>query len=265
MKSLYVIVIIMVFMNLAMPLVNNKITEDPQMSQLIEQTQEMPDDEISHIGISVIVMAEDDGNYTFGNLMIAPLAGLMYALFLGIFTVIFTTADFSTGDIKNFGGALRHRWYIPVAKGIALTMCVIAFLAIGALTSVVGIWIEGRKVLWTDMGTTLGILGMQLALHIAFVCFVMALSLVLRSSLLSMVITCCITNHVLGALYSIGSKALKKLGCDVDISKYTLSGRIQMYVRQSAKLLSSTAVVIAVFVVASLLLSSLHLHKRDLV
>ena len=268
MKSFYVILIIVSLLNLTMPLMNKSVSDETKQAQeAMEKAAEADgDDGVDGIGMNVNVHSEGDGNYTFYELLLSPLTAMMFALFIGIFTVIFSTADFSTGDIKNFGGALTHRFYMPVAKAVTLCGYTAFFFLVMIGTSILGVWISGGKVLFRNMPDVFGFLGVQLVLHVAFAVTIMACCQICRSNLLSMILTCCISMHVMDLVYGMLTKALKFAGVkNVKVQEYMLSGRISMYTADSTKKLFSTIVVAVVFLAVSLIGSGWWTTKRDLV
>lgn len=264
MKSFYVILIILAFMNVTMPI----LAKDPTMQEIDEQIEQNREGETHNdtVGMSVIVHSEGDGNYTFYQLFVAPLTALMYTLFIGIFTVIFATADFSTGDIKNFGGSLNHRYYMPVAKAVTIGLYTVFFFLFAAVTGIGGIWISGGKVLFRDMGNTCAFLGVQLLLHVAFAVTIMACCQIIRSNLLSMILTCCISMNVMNVLYNLISRFLDFIGIkNVKVYRYVLSGRIADYTLEKTNITGSTIVIAVIFITVSLVASGWWTTKHDLV
>ena len=55
--------------------------------------------------------------------------GKFYALFLVIFAVLFSTADISSGYIKNIGGQVQSRGALAISRAIALAVFTIMTLA----------------------------------------------------------------------------------------------------------------------------------------
>lgn len=261
MKSFYVILIILALMNITMPIINKK-------SEDIDRREEMSSgyDSEGNIGMSIIVEREDNGDYSFRSILEAPLRGRLYAIFIGIFAVLFASGDFTTGDIKNFGGAVRKRRNIVIAKALTITVYTLMFLGAAILTSVLGIYISGAKVLWQNMGRVMGYIGVQTLIHAAFAIVITALCQVIRSNLLNIIFVCLLTMNVMTGLYGLLEKFFKIIGIkNVKIAHNTISGRMTEYGFESTKMLGSTVVVCIAFVIVSMMVSSWWVTKKDLV
>ena len=266
MKSFWVILIIVGIMNVITVSLNDVMMDSPEMQQALEATKAKEDDPLSNIGMSVIIERNEDGDYGFLETITSAAKGMLCALFIGIFTVIFATADFNTGYIKNYGGAVKHRWHMVAAKGTAVLVYTIMFFALFILSSSLGVYIGGHKLIMDPAGKIAEVLGVQGLLHIVFAWIIMSLCLIVRNNLISMIVSCCLSFHVFQALYILADKGLKKLGWeDAAISNYTVSGRIMKYGLESSKILGSTLLIAAIFAVVSYILGSLWVTKKDLV
>ena len=266
MKSLYVIVIITVFMNIATMIIDEQMKSDPKQAELLQMAEETKDDPVSNIGMNITVTSRADGNYNFVDVMASPLCGMLCALLIGIFTVIFATADFSTGDIKNYGGAMKHRYQIVVSKVVSVAFYTVGFLVLFGVSGCIGVYAAGHKVVFEKMGAAMGYLGVQTVLHIVFAAVITCICMILRSNLLSMILTVCISMHALAAVYALLDKALVKAGWkNANIVHYTVSGRIMEYAPGRTNILGSTLLIAGIFFVAFLVVSSIFVTKKDLV
>lgn len=81
-------------------------TEKDAMKQ--EQVTEPTVDNIN-VGMMVTLPTEPGEKVTVYDIFFANSQGKLYALLLVIFTVLFSTADISSGYIKNIGGQVRNR------------------------------------------------------------------------------------------------------------------------------------------------------------
>ncbi|MBO4651934.1 MAG: hypothetical protein J5649_01295 [Lachnospiraceae bacterium] len=266
MKSFWVILIIVGIMNVISVSLNDAMMSNPEMQKAIESTKAKEDDPLSNIGMSVSIERDENGDYGFLETITSAVREMLCALFIGIFTVIFVTADFNTGYIKNYGGAVKHRWHMVFAKGTAVLVYTIMFFAVFILSSSLGVYVGGHKLIMDPAGKITEVLGVQCLLHIAFAWIIMSLCLIVRNNLISMIVSCCLSFHVFQALYILADKGLKKLGWEnAEISNYTVSGRIMKYGLESSKILGSTLLIAAIFAVVSYILGSLWVTKKDLV
>ena len=266
MKSFWVIVFIVAVINVITVSLDDAMMSDPELRQAIEAAESQKDNAAANIGMSISMKQNEDGSYSFLETITSAAKGMLVALFIGIFTVIFATADFNTGYIKNYGGAVKHRWHMVCAKATAVIVYTALFFAMFILSTTLGVYIGGHKIVMDPAGKIVEVLCIQGLLHVVFGWIIMSICLIIRSNLISMIITCCISLHVFAALYELADKGLKKLGWkDASILKYTVSGRIMQYGIDSREILGSTVVVAVIFAVVFCLGSSLWLTKKDLV
>lgn len=266
MKSFWVILFIVAVINVITVSLDDAMMSDPELRQAIEAAESQKDNAAANIGMSISMKQNEDGSYSFLETITSAAKGMLVALFIGIFTVIFATADFNTGYIKNYGGAVKHRWHMVCAKATAVIVYTALFFAMFILSTTLGVYIGGHKIVMDPAGKIVEVLFIQGLLHVVFGWIIMSICLIIRSNLISMIITCCISLHVFAALYELADKGLKKLGWkDASILKYTVSGRIMQYGIDSREILGSTVVVAVIFAVVFCLGSSLWLTKKDLV
>ena len=266
MKSFWVILIIVGVVNVITVSLNDVMKDSPELQQAIEAAESEKDNPVANIGMSISMERNEDGNYGFLEIITSAAKGMLCALFIGIFTVIFATADFNSGYIKNYGGAVKHRWQMVFAKGTAVLAYTVIFFALFIASSCLGVFLGGHKVVMDPAGKIFEVLCIQGLLHVVFGWIIMSLCLIVRNNLISIIVACCISMHVFAALYSLADKGLRKLGWkNADILDYTVSGRIMKYGIDSSNILSSTLVVAAAFAIAACLFGSLYLTKKDLV
>ena len=92
-------------------------TEKDAMKQ--EQVTEPTVDNIN-VGMMVTLPTEPGEKVTVYDIFFANSQGKLYALLLVIFTVLFSTADISSGYIKNIGGQVRNRGTLIFFQGNCL-------------------------------------------------------------------------------------------------------------------------------------------------
>ena len=109
-------------------------------------------------------------------------------------------------------------------------------------------------------------MGTQILLHFALALVCMALAILTRSSLVTMIISVCMCMNVLMLFYGLLDKLVKKAGIeDFMTMKYTLTGKISMLpmdltVSEAGK----AAVVAVVFGTIAVALGSYVFKKRDI-
>ena len=113
-KSLYVIwIVLAVALLITTSLCKtdyDSLNEEDAVQQ--EQIAE-PTAENMNVGMMVMLPTEPGEKVTVFDIFFANSQGKFYALFLVIFAVLFSTADISSGYIKNIGGQVGNRGSFP--------------------------------------------------------------------------------------------------------------------------------------------------------
>ena len=117
-KSLYVVILIFVMMTVISTILCKSEFDDMEIQQDNYETvmQEENNDTVN-AGISVILPTKPGEKVTVYDMFYANVKGKEVALFLVIFAVIFSAADFKSGYIKNIGGQTRKRFLSDFVKG----------------------------------------------------------------------------------------------------------------------------------------------------
>ena len=266
-KSLYVIWIVLA----AILLITTSLcktdyellTEKDAMKQ--EQVTEPTVDNIN-VGMMVTLPTEPGEKVTVFDIFFANSQGKFYALFLVIFAVLFSTADISSGYIKNIGGQVGNRGSLIFSRSIALSVFTVltmtgAFLFQAAANCIVFGELE--------LGNTKAILSYfvaELALHYALVLICMAIAIILKNNVISMVIAVCLSMNVMTIVYGVINSAIQKIGIqNFQIYKYTITGKLSLLPMNPSgnECLAAFGVAI-VFIVMMISVSSVVFQKRDI-
>lgn len=268
MKSFLVILVIVGVMNVASLVAAKAVQNDEAYQEYLQKVMEeasKEDPSASDVGMSITIKSDQNGDYELLDMMKSFLGGYMALLFLGIFTVIFVTADFNNGYIKNYGGQLRFRTRLLCSKSVCLVIFTAILFAVTMFTACLGIWLGGSAVKVADVGLLAKYLGVEFLLHVVFAVVIAALCVIVRNNLVTMALCCCISMNVVQILYRLADKGLRKLGWkDANITNYTVSGRIASYAADS-KMLCSTLIIAVAFFAAAILIGGLWLRKKDFV
>ncbi len=168
MKSFWVILFIVAVINVITVSLDDAMMSDPELRQAIEAAESQKDNAAANIGMSISMKQNEDGSYSFLETITSAAKGMLVALFIGIFTVIFATADFNTGYIKNYGGAVKHRWHMVCAKATAVIVYTALFFAMFILSTSLGVYIGGHKIVMDPAGKIVEVLCIQGLLHVVF-------------------------------------------------------------------------------------------------
>ena len=266
-KSLYVIWIVLA----AILLITTSLcktdyellTEKDAMKQ--EQVTEPTVDNIN-VGMMVTLPTEPGEKVTVFDIFFANSQGKFYALFLVIFAVLFSTADISSGYIKNIGGLVGNRGSLIFSRSIALSVFTVltmtgAFLFQAAANCIVFGELE--------LGNTKAILSYfvaELALHYALVLICMAIAIILKNNVISMVIAVCLSMNVMTIVYGVINSVIQKIGIqNFQIYKYTITGKLSLLPMNPSgnECLAAFGVAI-VFIVMMISVSSVVFQKRDI-
>ena len=268
-KSLYVIWAVM-----AVAIIFNTAMSKEQYDLVQEQADSYEEfvenvDETEgkiNIGMSVYIPMQPGESITVFDVLFAGLQPKFIALFLVIFAVIFSSADSNSGYIKNIGGQVKNREKLIGSKAIALIIFTIVSMAIA-----VGIQIIANSLFfgYLELGNLSDLakyLLVQTVLHTALVLIGMALSIVLKSNLVSMIIVVCLCMNLSMVIYAGINTWLQNIGIkDINIIDYTVTGKISMLPMVPANQDCVSAIMVAVvFGVVVTALTGVVFKRRDI-
>lgn len=266
-KSLYVIWIVLA----AILLITTSLcktdyellTEKDAMKQ--EQVTEPTVDNIN-VGMMVTLPTEPGEKVTVFDIFFANSQGKFYALFLVIFAVLFSTADISSGYIKNIGGQVGNRGSLIFSRSIALSVFTVLTMAGAFLFQAAANGIVFGELEWGNTKAILSYFVAELALHYALVLICMAIAIILKNNVISMVIAVCLTMNVMTIVYGVVNSAIQKIGIqNFQIYKYTITGKLSLLpMNPSGNECLAAFGVAMVFIVIMISVSSVVFQKRDI-
>ena len=239
------------------------LTEKDAMKQ--EQVTEPAVDNIN-VGMMVTLPTEPGEKVTVYDIFFANSQGKLYALLLVIFTVLFSTADISSGYIKNIGGQVRNRGTLIFFCAFALAVFTVLTMAGAFLFQAAANGIVFGELEWGNTKAILSYFVTELALHYALVLICMAIAIVLKNNVISMVIAVCLSMNVMTIVYGVINSAIQKIGIqNFQIYKYTITGKLSLLPMNPSgnECLAAFGVAI-VFIVMMISVSSVVFQKRDI-
>lgn len=265
-KSLYIIGIIFVAIIFSTSAMVKFMTQDEKMSQMIEQAQSSTEDK-QNVGMSISINPTSDGKVSVLDDLYGNVSGKAIALFLVIFTVIYASADYTSGYIKNIAGQVRNRAMLIGSKAVCLfiytVMFFIVYVGIQTLsdTLILGYFKFG------NVSRFFTYLGVELLLHYAMVLLVMTITVIIRNNLISMIISVCLCMNVFTLIYNAVDKLIEKIGVkDFSVFEYTLTGNItSMLPAANTDDIVRCVVVSIIFGVLFVAAGSIVFKKRDVV
>ena len=239
------------------------LTEKDAMKQ--EQVTEPTVDNIN-VGMMVTLPTEPGEKVTVYDIFFANSQGKLYALLLVIFTVLFSTADISSGYIKNIGGQVGNRGSLIFSRSIALSVFTVLTMTGAFLFQAAANCIVFGKLEWGNTKAILSYFVAELALHYALVLICMAIAIILKNNVISMVIAVCLTMNVMTIVYGVVNSAIRKIGIqNFQIYKYTITGKLSLLpMNPSGNECLAAFGVAMVFIVIMISVSSVVFQKRDI-
>lgn len=264
-KSLYIIWIVMAVAigfstYMSVEELNTMTQEEKQQMYEEEQKSEVV------FGLQVTAPTKPDAQVSVYDMFYANMKGKFIALFMVIFTVLYSTGDISSGYVKNIAGQVKDRRTLIYAKAAALCIYTICTVAAAVLIQAVCNQLFAGTVIWGDAKAFAAYAGVQTGLHFAFLLAVMCMAILIESNVFSVALGICICMNIMTIIYGFIDKMAEKAGFEnFQMIKYTLTGRISMLgMEVSQKAVYAAISVTVVFAAAALLISSTVFKQRDI-
>ena len=225
-----------------------------------------PTAENINVGMMVTLPTEPGEKVTVYDIFFANSQGKFYALFLVIFTVLFSSADIGSGYIKNIGGQVRSRRNLIFSKASVLFVYTTVTMLLYFIIQIIAQQMYFGYLEWGNGSELLRYFGIQILLHYALVLISMAIAVVLNSNVFSMTIVICLCMNTMIVLYGVINHLIQKAGVEnFQILKYTVTGKIALLSMSPTNKECLTAVVIAAaFGIVVTLLTAWVFRKRDI-
>lgn len=266
-KSLYVICIVLAAALLFTTILCKTDYEILNEADAVQQEQvaELTTENIN-VGMMVTLPTEPGEKVTVFDIFFGNSQGKFYALFLVIFAVLFSTADISSGYIKNIGGQVQSRGALVISRAIALVVFTIMTLAGVFVFQAVANGIIFGYLEWGDARAILLYFATEVVLHYALVLICMTIAVTLKNNVISMVIAVCLTMNVMTIVYGLVNNAIQKMGIqNFQIYEYTITGKLSLLPMNPGgkECLAAFGVALA-FIVATIVAGSVVFQKRDI-
>ncbi len=266
-KSLYVIWMVMI----ACVFLTNSLSAEEIITFSMEEKQEMYEaamdgEESGNLGMDVTLPTKPGADVSVFDGFYANVKGKFIALFMVIFTVLYATADITSGYVKNIAGQVRNRGNLIFAKAAALLLYVVLTMLLFIGVQMLSNAISYQKLVMGPGKEFFQYAAMQTLLHFALVMVIMCVAVVLRNNVISMMISVCVCMNILIMLYGVVDQAVEKLGIhDFHVMDYTVSGKIvNLGMNAAPKTMGMAALVGIVFIVVMLAISMTVFQKRDI-
>lgn len=259
-RSCYVILIVMLFVTILTTwlLTLDAVYETEAYEQEVEESV--------NFGMSISVDDASWQDITVFAVAYANAQAKLLALFLVIFAVIFSTADITSGYIKNIGGQVACRWKLMISRAFTMLVYTIGFTAIYVLCQAVCNRIFFGCLEWGDGREFLIYLGLATLLNFALEMICMAVAIVLRNNVFSMIFSIFLCMDLMSIIYNGIDRLLAKAGvADFHLVEYTVTGKLALLSMNPTgpECMGVVAVGLA-FTAAAIFLSSVFFEKRDI-
>jgi len=268
-KSLYVIWLVLA----AGILFTTGLSADEMKTYTMEEKQEMYEyatgqqkSDTVNLGMDVTVPTKPGDTVSVFDLFYGNIKGKFLALFMVIFAVLYSTADMTSGFIKNIAGQVRDRRRLVFAKGVSLFVYTVLTMLIFTGIQTVSNALFFDEFVFGPVKEFLQYAGIQTLLHFAFLMIVMCIAIVLRNNVISMMLSVCLCMNVLVIFYSFLDNLIAKAHIkNFHVLEYTVTGNISFLETNVTAKMAVTALAVSIaFVIVMIEVCSTVFKKRDI-
>lgn len=268
-KSLYVIWLVLA----AGILFTTGLSADEMKTYTMEEKQEMYEyatgqqkSDTVNLGMDVTVPTKPGDTVSVFDLFYGNIKGKFLALFMVIFAVLYSTADMTSGFIKNIAGQVRDRRGLVFAKGVSLFVYTVLTMLIFTGIQTVSNALFFDEFVFGPVKEFLQYAGIQTLLHFALLIIVMCIAIVLRNNVISMMLSVCLCMNVLVIFYSFLDNMIAKAHIkNFHVLEYTVTGNISFLETNVTAKMAVTALAVSIaFVIVMIEVCSTVFKKRDI-
>lgn len=268
-KSLYVIWLVLA----AGILFTTGLSADEMKTYTMEEKQEMYEyatgqqkSDTVNLGMDVTVPTKPGDTVSVFDLFYGNIKGKFLALFMVIFAVLYSTADMTSGFIKNIAGQVRDRRGLVFAKGVSLFVYTVLTMLIFTGIQTISNALFFDELVFGPVKEFLQYAGIQTLLHFAFLMIVMCIAIVLRNNVISMMLSVCLCMNVLVIFYSFLDNMIAKAHIkNFHVLEYTVTGNISFLETNVTAKMAVTALAVSIaFIIVMIEVCSTVFKKRDI-
>ena len=263
-KSLYVIWLVLA----AGILFTTGLSADEMKTYTMEEKQatgQQKSDTVN-LGMDVTVPTKPGDTVSVFDLFYGNIKGKFLALFMVIFAVLYSTADMTSGFIKNIAGQVRDRRGLVFAKGVSLFVYTVLTMLIFTGIQTISNALFFDELVFGPVKEFLQYAGIQTLLHFALLIIVMCIAIVLRNNVISMMLSVCLCMNVLVIFYSFLDNLIAKAHIkNFHVLEYTVTGNISFLETNVTAKMAVTALAVSIaFVIVMIEVCSTVFKKRDI-
>lgn len=217
------------------------------------------------LSVIIVYSTKDNTSITIysnaGELLAAQINGGILMILCAVFVIVFVSAEYKDGFIKNIAGQLLYRGMlifpevtvIAVACALYFSVYFMCIIAIGAI-------VFGNSFIAISFPAIIKLLTVQLILHWGFGCWILFFYILTESIMFSMAIGILMAFNVLNILYTFIERffdfKIYRYMLDYNIFQLGMENEISTYVRAVS--------VGIIFVLTETALSILIAQKKDI-
>lgn len=268
-KSMYVIWLVLA----VGILFTTGLSADEMKTYTMEEKQEMyeyatgqRESETVNLGMDVTVPTKPGDTVSVFDLFYGNIKGKFLALFMVIFAVLYSTADMTSGFVKNIAGQVRDRRRLVFAKGVSLFVYTVLTMLIFTGIQTISNALFFDELVFGPVKEFLQYAGIQTLLHFAFLMIVMCIAIVLRNNVISMMLSVCLCMNVLVIFYSFLDNLIAKAHIkNFHVLEYTVTGNISFLETNVTAKMAVTALAVSIaFIIVMIEVCSTVFKKRDI-
>lgn len=268
-KSMYVIWLVLA----VGILFTTGLSADEMKTYTMEEKQEMYEyatgqqkSDTVNLGMDVTVPTKPGDTVSVFDLFYGNIKGKFLALFMVIFAVLYSTADMTSGFVKNIAGQVRDRRRLVFAKGVSLFVYTVLTMLIFTGIQTVSNALFFDEFVFGPVKEFLQYAGIQTLLHFAFLMIVMCIAIVLRNNVISMMLSVCLCMNVLVIFYSFLDNLIAKAHIkNFHVLEYTVTGNISFLETNVTAKMAVTALAVSIaFIIVMIEVCSTVFKKRDI-
>ena len=268
-KSMYVIWLVLA----VGILFTTGLSADEMKTYTMEEKQEMYEyatgqqkSDTVNLGMDVTVPTKPGDTVSVFDLFYGNIKGKFLALFMVIFAVLYSTADMTSGFIKNIAGQVRDRRGLVFAKGVSLFVYTVLTMLIFTGIQTISNALFFDEFVFGPVKEFLQYAGIQTLLHFALLIIVMCIAIVLRNNVISMMLSVCLCMNVLVIFYSFLDNMIAKAHIkNFHVLEYTVTGNISFLETNVTAKMAVTALAVSIaFVIVMIEVCSTVFKKRDI-
>jgi ABC-2 type transport system permease protein len=249
------------------------LSADEMKTYTMEEKQEMYEyatgqqkSDTVNLGMDVTVPTKPGDTVSVFDLFYGNIKGKFLALFMVIFAVLYSTADMTSGFIKNIAGQVRDRRGLVFAKGVSLFVYTVLTMLIFTGIQTISNALFFDELVFGPVKEFLQYAGIQTLLHFALLIIVMCIAIVLRNNVISMMLSVCLCMNVLVIFYSFLDNLIAKAHIkNFHVLEYTVTGNISFLETNVTAKMAVTALAVSIaFVIVMIEVCSTVFKKRDI-